>query len=33
MEEFGLAVTEDEADAICIGRHAILSQNPNDWTK
>ena len=31
--KYGISVTDDVADAICIGEHAILSQNPNDWSK
>lgn len=33
LEEYGKKVSEDEADAICIGAHAYLSvqKNPHDW--
>lgn len=32
-DKYGLKVSDDIADAICIGEHAIASQNPNDWSK
>lgn len=32
-EKYGLKVSDDIADAICIGEHAITQQNPNDWSK
>lgn len=32
-EKYGVKVTDDVADAICIGEHGISQQNPNDWSK
>ena len=32
-DKYGIRVIDDIADAICIGEHAIASQNPNDWSK
>ena len=33
QEKYGLIVSDDVADAICLGEHAIKQQNPNDWSK
>ena len=32
-QKYGIRVSDDIADAICIGEHAIAQQNPNDWSK
>lgn len=31
-EQFGINVTEDEADAICIGKHILISTDCYDWS-
>lgn len=31
-EQFGIDVTEDEADAICIGKHILISTDCYDWS-
>lgn len=32
-DKYGINVSDDIADAICIGEHGIKQQNPNDWSK
>lgn len=32
-QKHNIKVSDDIADAICIGEHAIAQQNPNDWSK
>ena len=31
-QKYGIKVSDDIADAICIGEHAISQQNPDDWS-
>lgn len=31
--KYNVKVSDDIADAICIGLHALSQQNPNDWSK